>query len=207
MTIGELAQFYNKELNIGAELQVVSLRNWKRSMWYDETGLTFVTPSPNIPQFATTILYPGTCLIEGTNLSIGRGTALPFEIAGAPWIDGYALADAMNGLKMDGILFRPTTFTPTASKLIGENCFGVQMHVTDREALRPVTMTLHLLRTLKQMYPTQFEFRDQHFDRIQGDASVKVKIKESASVESIMSEWKPAQDAFRIKRNKYLLYE
>ncbi len=206
MTMGELARFYNAELNIGAELQVIAMRKWQRALWFDETTLLWVPPSPNMSRLSTAIVYPGMCLFEGTNLSIGRGTTLPFEIVGAPWIAGYALADALNALQLDGVRLCPIAFTPTASKFPNENCFGVQVHVTDRNALRPVTMALHLLSTLRQMYPTQFEWRVEHFDRLMGDVSVHGKIERGASVQTIVDSWTSAQKQFSQQREKYLLY-
>lgn len=207
MTIGELARFYNTELKINAELQVIGLEGWRRAMWGDETCLAWVPPSPNMPHISTAAVYPGMCLIEGTTLSIGRGTPLPFEIVGAPWIDGHALAEALNALGLDGVCFRPIAFMPTASKFPHENCFGVQVHVTDRNILRPLTMTLHLLSTLRQIYPRQFEWRADGFDRLLGDASVREKIDQGASISRIMDSWTPAQVQFNQKRDKYLLYD
>jgi uncharacterized protein YbbC (DUF1343 family) len=158
MTIGELAQFYNRELNIGAELQVIAMRDWTRAMWFDETGLTWVPPSPGMPHASTTIVYPGTCFIEGTNLSEGRGTALPFEIVGAPWLDGYALAEELNARRLDGVQFRAVTFTPDASKHAGRVCGGVQVHVTNRDAFHSVTTGLYVIAACRAQSPDRFEF-------------------------------------------------
>jgi len=207
LTIGELARLCNAELNIGAELQVIALRGWRRALWFDETALPWVPPSPNMPHLSTAIVYPGMCLIEGTNLSIGRGTALPFEIVGAPWVDGYALADALNALQLDGARFRATAFTPTASKFQNENCFGVQVHVTDRAALRPVTLALHLIRTLRQMHPAQFEWRAEHFDRLIGEMGAREKIERGVPTQTIVDAWASAQKEFDQQRAKYRLYD
>jgi uncharacterized protein YbbC (DUF1343 family) len=213
MTNGELAQFYNRELNIGAELQVITLRGWQRALWYDETGLTWVPPSPGIPHFATTITYPGMCLVEGTNLSEGRGTALPFEIAGAPWLDGYALAESLNALKLDGVIFRAIAFTPCSSKYAGVECYGVQMHVTARDAFRPVRACLHLLASCRALMPERFEFlptswegKPPHFDLLTGDARVREGLLANQSVETLTRTWTNDLARFEESRAKYLLY-
>ncbi len=207
MTIGELARFYNTELKINAELQVIALEGWRRAMWGDETCSAWVSPSPNMPHISTAAVYPGMCLIEGTTLSIGRGTPLPFETVGAPWIDGHALAEGLNALGLDGVRFRPMAFMPTANRFPHENCFGVQVHVTDRNALRPLTMALHLLSTFRHMYPRQFEWHADGFNRLIGDASVREKIDQGVSVSRIMDNWTSAQVQFNQKRDKYLLYD
>jgi uncharacterized protein YbbC (DUF1343 family) len=180
MTIGELARLYNGELNIGADLQVFAMEYWRREMWFDETGLAWVPPSPGIPHFSTTITYPGTCLIEGTNLSEGRGTALPFEIGGAPWIDGQALADELNRLHIDGARFRPITFTPNDSKHAQQTCYGVQVHVSDRDAFRPVKTGLQIIAACRAQDESKFEFlstswegKPPHLDLLVGTSSVR----------------------------------
>jgi len=213
MTLGELAQFYNGELNIGAELQVIALRGWNRAMWYDETGLTWVPPSPGIPHFATTIAYPGMCLIEGTNLSEGRGTALPFEIIGAPFLDGYALAESLNALKLAGVLFHPIAFTPCASKHAGVECYGAQLHITDRAASRAVTTGLHVIAACRAQAPDRFEFlptswegRPPHFDLLTGDARVREGLLANQSISALTRAWTNGLARFEETRKKYLLY-
>jgi uncharacterized protein YbbC (DUF1343 family) len=214
MTIGELARFYNRELAIGAELDVSALQGWTRKMWHDETGLTWVPPSPGIPHFATTVVYPGMCFIEGTNLSEGRGTGLPFEIVGAPWLDGHALAEELNARRLDGVRFRPIAFTPTASKHANQVCFGVQVHVTDRDAVRAVTIGLHVIAACRAQNPNRFEFlqsswegRPPHFDLLTGDTNVRVALQNNQSVESIVGKWEPDLAGFFDEtRRKYLLY-
>jgi len=213
MTLGELAQFYNRERNIGAELQVIALRGWNRAMWYDETGLTWVPPSPGIPHFATTITYPGMCLIEGTNLSEGRGTALPFEIVGAPFLDGYALAESLNALKLAGVLFHPIAFTPCASKHAGFECYGAQLHITDRAASRAVATGLHVIAACRAQAPDRFEFlstswegRPPHFDLLTGDARVREGLLANQSVAALTRAWTNALARFEETRKKYLLY-
>jgi uncharacterized protein YbbC (DUF1343 family) len=205
MTIGELAQFYNHELNIGAELQIIAMEGWRREMWFDETGLPWVLPSPNLPTLSTAAVYPGMCLLEGTNLSLGRGTALPFEIVGAPWLEAYTLAEAMNALDLAGVRFRPMAFVPNANQFANVTCYGVQVHALDRYSMRPVTMALHLIRTLRQLYPAQFEWRAS-FDRLIGDASVRHQIEQGETVANIVQTWTAAQHPFKAQRPTYLLY-
>jgi uncharacterized protein YbbC (DUF1343 family) len=213
MTIGELAQFYNRELNIGAELQVIAMRGWQREMWYDETGLTWVPPSPGIPHFLTTVTYPGMCFIEGTNLSEGRGTALPFEIVGAPWLDGYALAESLNALKLAGVVFRPIAFTPCSSKHVGVECYGVQLHITDRAAFRPVTVGLHIIAACRGLAPDRLEFLPTswegdwpHFDLLAGDVRVREGLLANQSVEVLTRAWANDLARFEETRKRYLLY-
>ncbi|MBI3536883.1 MAG: DUF1343 domain-containing protein [Chloroflexi bacterium] len=202
LTLGELAQFYNQTSR--AELRVVEMRGWTRGMWYDETKLSFVPPSPNMPHLSTAIVYPGMCLLEGTNFSVGRGTALPFEMIGAPFVDGYALAEELNARKIDGARFRPAAFTPSANKFANENCFGAQIHVTDRDALRPVTMALEIIAALKRIYPAQFEWNARGFDRLMGDARVRGWIDRGEKIS--VSQWTVGYNEFRKKRAACLLY-
>ena len=125
LTLGELALFFNRQLGLNADLTVVAMQGWRRAQWFDETDLTWAFTSPNLPHLSTAIVYPGICLLEGTNLSVGRGTALPFEIFGAPWVDGAALAAALNALDLPGARFRPVHFAPTTDRFAGEGCVGV----------------------------------------------------------------------------------
>ncbi|MBP7688203.1 MAG: DUF1343 domain-containing protein [Thermoflexales bacterium] len=207
LTLGELAHFYNRELNIGAALQVVTIRGWNRAHWYDQTDLLWVPPSPGIPHFDTTVVYPGTCLIEGTNVTEGRGTPLPFEIIGAPWIDGEALAAELNALRLDGVRFRAVQFTPSEWKYPHQLCQGVQVHVTAREAVRPVTMGLQLIRTLREMYPGQFAWRAEHFDSLIGNTSTREQLERGVKVETITAAWEDEQAAFRARSRAYWLYD
>lgn len=206
LTLGELARFYNQELHIGADLQVIPMQNWNRAMWHDETGLTWVPPSPNMPHPGTAILYPGICLVEGTNCSAGRGTPLPFEIVGAPWLDGYALAAEMNALSLEGVRFRPLTFTPTDDKFADETCSGVQVHVTEREALRPVSVGLYLIATVKRLCPDQFEWQVEHFDLLIGDGRVRAAMDRGDAVDTITDQWTQGQKDFAARRAAYLMY-
>jgi uncharacterized protein YbbC (DUF1343 family) len=213
LTIGELAQFYNRELNIDAELQVIAMRGWPREMWYDETGLTWVSPSPGIPHFSTTVTYPGMCFIEGTNLSEGRGTGLPFEIVGAPWLDGYALAESLNALKLAGVIFRPIAFTPCSSKHAGAECYGVQLHITDRAGFCPVTVGLHVIAACRglapgwiEFLPTSWEGKPPHFDLLAGDTRVREGLLADRTVEALTRAWADDLARFAEARKRYWLY-
>jgi len=207
LTLGELAQFYNRTLHLGADLTVIAMRGWQRGLWFDQTGLEWVPPSPNMPRAATAIAYPGMCLLEGTNLSHGRGTALPFEITGAPWVEGDDLADALNAQALEGVRFRACAFTPSANRFSGENCFGVQAHVTDREALQPVAMGLQIVRTLLAMYQDQFAWQSAHFDRLIGDATVRQQLEQGAAIADIMAPWAAGRQQFVEQRRPVLLYQ
>lgn len=207
LTLGELAQFYNRELKLNAPLTVVKMRGWSRAQWYDETDLLWVPPSPGMPHFDTTVVYPGTCLIEGTNVTEGRGTPLPFEVIGAPWIDGEALADELNALHLDGVRFRAVEFTPSEWKYPQQLCRGVQAHVTDRAVLRPVTLGLHLIRTIRAMYPRQFAWRAEHFDVLIGNTTTREQLERGVSVDTITATWGAEQAAFRARSRAYWLYD
>jgi uncharacterized protein YbbC (DUF1343 family)/CubicO group peptidase (beta-lactamase class C family) len=156
MTIGEFAHMVAAERKIPVALTIVPLEGWERSRWFDETGLPWVNPSPNIRSVTQALLYSGVGLLEATNLSVGRGTDLPFEVVGAPWIDAYGLAQAMTTLGLHGVAFQPVVFTPTADHYAGIACGGVRLMVTDREAIRPVTVALALARVLRERYREQF---------------------------------------------------
>jgi len=205
MTLGELAQFMNAEYQLDANLQVIEMQNWRRGMWFDETGLPWVPTSPAMPHLSTAILYPGMCLLEGTNLSLGRGTSLPFEICGAPWLDGYVLAEEMNALCLPGVRFRPIVFTPSASNHVGSECQGVQVHVIDRVALRPVTIALNLIATARRMAGEAWAW-NPHFERLAGGSEVRSALEAGTSVSEITDTWAESISRFIHQREKYLLY-
>jgi uncharacterized protein YbbC (DUF1343 family) len=156
MTIGELARMFNEEFGIGCELEVIEMKNWKRSMYFDETGLPWVIPSPNMPSLNTAIVYPGTCIFEGTNMSEGRGTTLPFELIGAPYVNAEEYAQALNDLGLPGVVFRPAYFTPMFSKHQNQLCAGVQVHVTDRKKFQAVKTGWAMLDVARDLYPNDF---------------------------------------------------
>jgi len=205
MTLGELARFMNAEYALGADLRVVKMQGWRRDMWFDETGLPWVSTSPAMPHLSTAILYPGMCLLEGTNLSLGRGTALPFEVCGAPWLDGHALAEAMNALKLTGVRFRPAMFTPTSSNHAGRECSGVQVHVTDRNALRPVEMTLHLIATARRLSGECFSW-NTHLERLAGSGALRASLEAGTPIGEILAAWTEFQTSFARARADFLLY-
>ncbi len=213
LTLGELAHYLNHTQGVNAELTVIPMAGWQRDMWFDDTGLTWVPTSPAMPHFSTTLVYPGMCLLEGTNVSEGRGTALPFEVCGAPWIDGEALAGSLNALALPGVRFRAMQFVPAASKFAGEVCGGVQIHVIDRAVFRPVTVGLHLLAALKTLYPADFAWLPQswegahpHIDLLTGTDGVRQAIDAGADVTELTAGWADAVAEFEQASRQYWLY-
>src|SRR5678816_1913161 len=157
LTIGELGQLFNRQRNIGADLRVIKMEGWRRSMWFDETNLTWVNPSPNMRSLTEATLYPGVGLLETTNVSVGRGTDTPFEIVGAPWIDGPRLAAVLTARKIPGVTFTPIHFTPSASTFAGERCAGVRLTVTDRDALVPVALGIEVAVALRDLHAADWK--------------------------------------------------
>ena len=207
MTMGELAGLFNdKFLARKARLTVVPMEGWRREMWFDETALPWVIPSPNMPTLDTATVYPGLVAIEGTNLSEGRGTTKPFELFGAPWIDGYELAKTLNGLGLSGVRFREAWFTPSFSKFQGQLCGGCQVHVTDRDAFRPFAAALHIIKTVRDAYPGKFEFHADYFDQVMGTASVRAALEGGTGVPAILENIRPGLEAFADLRKAYLIY-
>ncbi len=207
MTAGELAKLFNdKFLARSAKLTVIPMEGWTRTMWFDETGLPWVIPSPNMPTLDTATVYPGLVAIEGTNMSEGRGTTRPFELFGAPWIDGNELAARLNALALPGVRFREAWFTPSFSKSQGELCGGCQVHVTDRNVFRSVATILHIVKTVRDMYPDKFAFHPDYFDKVMGTASVRKALEAGAEVATILGNMQPGLDAFATLRKAYLLY-
>ncbi|RPJ99977.1 hypothetical protein BSBH6_03486 [Bacillus subtilis] len=207
MTIGELALLFNKEFDINADLTVVKMKHWKRKMDFDDTKLPFVLPSPNMPTLESTFVYPATGLIEGTNISEGRGTTKPFELIGAPFIKSTELEEALNGLNLPGVTFRAASFTPTFSKHQGTLCHGVQLYVTDREKFEAVKTGLSLIKTIHDLYPEDFEFLSTgSFDKLAGNGWIRTKIENGASIEDIIDNYEKPLQQFSKTRKKYLIY-
>jgi uncharacterized protein YbbC (DUF1343 family) len=204
MTLGELARLFNAENHIGADLTVVQLRNWGRSDWFDDTGLPWVNPSPNMRNLIQASLYPGIGAIEGTNLSVGRGTDTPFEQIGAPWIEGVKLAEMLNARRLPGIRFYPVRFTPTSSKYAGEDCQGVFMIVTDRAALRPVRVGVEIASALHKLYGTKFDL--EATERLLGGKDSIARIRGGEDPATIAASWAAGEARWRLLRNQYLLY-
>jgi uncharacterized protein YbbC (DUF1343 family) len=207
MTAGELARLFNdKFLPHKVRLTVVPMENWARDEWFDQTGLTWVLPSPNLPTLESATVYPGQVIIEGTNLSEGRGTTKPFEMFGAPWIDGFVLTRQLNGLKFPGVKFREVWFTPTFSKFSGQQCGGCQLYVTDRNAYEPVATTFAILATVKQIYGDKLELHAEYFDKVLGTSSVREALQRGEPVPEIVARFQPGLAAFAQLRAPYLLY-
>jgi uncharacterized protein YbbC (DUF1343 family) len=208
MTVGELATLFNKEFKIGADLKVIKMKGWKRDMDYDDTGLPFVLPSPNMPTVSTTFVYPATGLIEGTNVSEGRGTTKPFELIGAPYINSDELAGKLNALRLPGVKFRAASFTPTFSKYAGKLSHGVEIYITDREEFKAVPTGLHIIKTIQDLYPGDFEFlAANNFNLLIGNGWIMSRIKAGSTVNEILKEYQVRQDAFKKVRKNYLLYK
>ncbi len=204
MTMGELACLFNEEFGIGASLEVVEMRGYHRAMYYDQTSLPWVDPSPNMRSLTAAFLYPGPGIAEATNLSVGRGTGLPFELYGAPYVDGDRLAEELNGIGIEGATFKDTTFTPVSHKYQGELCGGVRAVVTDRGRFRSLFAGMHLLSVLKKLYPERFDL--SNIDRWIGRKEVKERIARAESVEKIIKDWQKDLEKFLDVREKYLLY-
>jgi len=207
MTMGELALLFNQKfLKKKANLTVVPMVGWRREMWFDETGLPWVVPSPNMPTLDTAVVYPGQVLLEGTNISEGRGTTRPFELCGAPWIDGYELARRLNALGLEGAIFREAWFTPTFSKFDGQLCGGVQVHVTDRNRYRSFAAALHLIRLVREMYPKEFQFHADYFDKVTGTRRVREALERNVPVNEIVRSFEDGLTRFADLRRPYRLY-
>ncbi len=213
LTIGELAHMLNDERGLDANLTVVSVAGWQRTMWFDQTGLPWAPPSPAMPTPDTALVYPGTCLLEGTNVSEGRGTTTPFKCLGAPWVDGHRLAAALNERELPGVRFRPVTFVPCASKYQGQTCEGVYLHVTDREVFRPLRVGLHIIAAIRAFWPDKFswlgtswEGRPPHFDLLIGNDWVRQEIDAGVPVSEIINRWQGTLSSFLLRRKRYLIY-
>ena len=216
MTSGEIARLVNDEFAVGCRLSVIEMDGWKRSQWFDETGLPWVLPSPNIPSLDTATVYPGACLIEGTNLSEGRGTTRPFEIMGAPWIDGVKLARALTEEDLPGVVFRPLCFEPTFQKFRGQLCGGVQQHVVDRETYRPLRTGYALIRAAHRLWPGEFDWRPPPYeyelerpaiDILAGNGSIRAQLEADAPLGEIEQAWQVDLARFKKIRERYLIYE
>ena len=215
MTVAELARLFNEAHGIGAALETVPMQGWSREMYFDETGLPWVMPSPNMPTLDTAIVYPGTVLFEGTMLSEGRGTTRPFELIGAPWLDGEQLAARMNAVGLGGVHFRPAIFEPTFQKHARETCGGCQIHVTARQSFVSVKAGVSLLRECYGLAPKQFKWRDPPYeykhdklpiDILAGSPQLREQIEQQIPLADIAESWGPGVAAFEAMRKPYLLY-
>jgi len=204
MTMGELAQMFNAENKIGAELHVIAMRNWKRSETYDQTGLKWIPPSPNLRTIDEAFLYPGIEILQAGGVSVGRGTGTPFEILGAPWIRGPELAAELGKRKIPGVEFAPALFTPRDGLYKGEYCQGISIAITDRAALRAMRMGLEIAAALQRLYPTQF-----HLGKIielVGSKDTVERLERGEELAEIEKSWQDDLARFGIMREKYLLY-
>ena len=215
LTAGELARLANEAFGIGCELVVVPCEGWQRSDWFDRTGLPFVLPSPNLPTLDTCAVYPGMVLLEGTNLSEGRGTTRPFEVFGAPFLDAEALVERLREAALPGVAFRPCAFEPAFQKHAGERCQGAQIHVVDRDVVRPVTVALTILRAVRDLAgealvwrapPYEYEFEHLPIDILWGGDDLRRGLDEGASVEDLLAGTDEALGAFGELARPFLLY-
>jgi uncharacterized protein YbbC (DUF1343 family) len=215
MTLGELALLFRDELGLAVDLLVVPMRGWRRAMEFQDTGLPWVSPSPNMPTVDTAFVYPGGCLVEGTNLSEGRGTTRPFEIVGAPWIDAWRLAREMERERLPGVRFRPAFFTPTFQKHAGRLCAGVQVHVTDRRRFRAFLTYILLISHARRQDPARFAWRDppyeyelvkRPFDILCGTDTIRMALETGGPVRRLSAQWDGQIRAFLKRRARHLLY-
>jgi uncharacterized protein YbbC (DUF1343 family)/CubicO group peptidase (beta-lactamase class C family) len=205
MTVGELAGLFNAQRQINCDLRVVRMENWRRGMWLDATGQAWVNPSPNMRSLTEATLYPGVGLLETTNVSVGRGTDTPFELVGAPWLDGRKLAAYLNARALPGVRFVPVRFTPRASVFKGEECSGVNLIVTDRARFRPVRVGIEMAVALRRLHPADWKVDD--YMRLLVNADAHARVKRADAPEEIERAWQPASQEFRRARARSLIYK
>jgi uncharacterized protein YbbC (DUF1343 family) len=215
MTVCELGRVFNEHFAIGCDLECLTMLGWSRELWYDETNGPWVLPSPNIPTIDTTVVFPATVHLEGTQMSEGRGTTKPFEFAGAPYINADDFAAALAEFDFPGVYFRACGFMPTFQKHAGQACGGIQIHVTDREAFEPVLTGIAIVKTAFDMYgdhfrwkdpPYEYEYDRNPFDLISGTSKVREAIERGDSLDSIQASWETPLEGFRRLREQFLLY-
>jgi uncharacterized protein YbbC (DUF1343 family) len=205
MTLGELAQMFNAEHNIHAKLSVVPMQGWMRGDWLDSTGVEWINPSPNLRSLTEAALYPGVGLVEGTNISVGRGTDTPFELLGAPWINAHELAAYLNARQIPGVRFVPVTFTPNSSNYSGQPCHGVNLALTQREFLDAPELGIELASALLKLYPQQFHV-EKMID-ILANKNVYDAITRGEDAHRIALDWQDELRKFEQVREKYLIYK
>ena len=216
MTVGELARLFNEHFGIKCDLKVIPMEGWERSMWYDQTGLPWVSPSPNMPTLSTATVYPGMCLIEGTLLSEGRGTTLPFEQVGAPYINAEVFAKTLNNENLPGLFFRPQYFKPQFQKWSGEVCGGVQLHIIERNKIKPLATSISMLFLIKKLYPNDFSWRTEPYefvndrlaiDLLYGNSTLREAIESgNLSIKKLESSWEEDIKVFSSQREECLIY-
>jgi uncharacterized protein YbbC (DUF1343 family) len=215
MTAGEIARWRHKAETLDLELAVLGMRGWQRDMHFDHTGLPWVMPSPNMPTVDTALVYPGMCLVEGTELSEARGTTRPFELAGAPYLDGHRLAHDLAAMELPGVMFRPVVFTPQFQKHAKQACGGVQLHVTNVETFRPYRTGIAFLKAAYDQSPAAFKWRAKAYefvdkipaiDLLAGSAAIREGIEAGASLDELTARWARDEGDFAAERADYLLY-
>ena len=214
LTIGELSVFFNEHFNINADLEIVKMENWERDMYFDDTKLNFIFPSPNLPTVSSTIVYPGQVIWEATNISEGRGTTLPFEIFGAPFLNISKILNYVKKSKIEGIVLRPIVFEPTYNKWKNKKCFGFQLHITDRKKYKPYKTTLILMQAILNFSnnefsfnnpPYEYEFEKLPIDLIIGNKDIRKKIEALDNIEKVEASWlEELRDFEKIKREFHL---
>lgn len=214
LTLAELARLATDD-GVDVELETVAMEGWHRRMWFDQTGLPWVMPSPNMPTLETAAVYPGSCLLEATNMSEGRGTTRPFELLGASWLDSAGIAESLERAGLDGVRFRPVRFVPAFHKHAGTRCGGVQLHVTDRDRFRPFATGVAVLQQARRLSGDHFGWRQAPYefvgdrpaiDLLTGGPGVRMALEEGENPLSLQAEWDRACHAFRERRRKILLY-
>ena len=215
MTIGEIAWLFNEHFGIGAKLEIVQMQGWARAQYFDETGLPWILPAPNIPTLESAVVYPGTVLFEGTNVSEGRGTTKPFELVGAPWVEAEPFAARLNALELPGVHFRPALFEPTFHKHARMPCGGCQIHVTDRSTFRAVLTGVALVAAFHEAGPSAFLWRDPPYeyehtippiDILYGSSALRTDIASGVNLTTISDRWTTDIEAFLTIRQRFLLY-
>lgn len=216
LTFGELALYINTEFHLGADLEVIAMQGWRRSMSFGESGLPWVFPSPNMPTPATALVYPGQVIWEGTNVSEGRGTTLPFELVGAPFWEHEPIVRLLSATPLPGCFFRPLIFEPTSGKWAGASCTGFQVHVTDPDTFLPYRTSLALLQAVLRLYPDQFRYKDPPYeyeferlpmDLILGSTTVRRQLGEGMPILAMEEEWQQGLAEFAGCRKGYFLYQ
>ena len=215
LTVGELAKLFNTDFELHCDLEVITMDNWSREDFYDETDAPWVMPSPNMPTVDTSVVFPATVYLEGTQVSEGRGTTRPFETIGASYINALELADALTSLEISGVIFRPINFLPTFQKFANENCGGVFLHISDREIFEPVITGLAIIKTIFDLYPNEFKWKNppyeyvydrNPFDVIAGTTKIREFFEQGKMIKELKNSWQADLQEFSKTREKYLLY-
>jgi uncharacterized protein YbbC (DUF1343 family) len=215
MSVGELAMMFNSEFGLNCDLEVIRMEGWSRDQWFDQTGLPWVQPSPNLPTLDSAIVYPGMVLLEGSCLSEGRGTTRPFELVGAPFIRSRSYAETLNALQLPGVHFRPVHFQPTFQKWAGNMCGGVQAHVLDRDSYEPYLTGIAVLSVARAMWPESFQWRNPPYEYeteklpieiLCGGPEIPEMIFDGTSIDRLRQSWRADVEGFQKRRQSYLLY-